>query len=610
MTDPTIPPKPPAPPQNILGAQKQPAPLTGAAKILAGNASVRRAPAGLHKQGDPRPARIEGRVTGYDRQKHEARIATKRGEIIVKTDTPLPEGEEVVVEIYTSKGEEMARIALLRAQAALQDEAAAQTRPPLKAGDTVTALLVSDAPEAEATAAKPATAQQEALKNAAALLSKLSPADIAQLPKPLPVPPEVARSLALAGDMLSALQKLPLEQQQKILDYLSRPEVAAKIAALTAETPDENAAQALRQPLAATGKNAPPQAGALKNLMPLLESLQSPSPLPGALMPRMQGGAQPEGTLDSLLPRNMFSLRIVSVTPPGAQPPPAGPNVQTGTVDFITSTGAPAVKAGGQLFVLRQAAGVEVGSTVQFEATPLTARQVMAQERLAALETFHPLMAARWPALQEALAALAATPEMAAQLQRTLPAPTPRLATTTLFFLAALRLGAAENWLGPNLLQTLKDSGRQNIADRLGSDFGRISAQSKENAGGEWRGISMPLLHDGEISQIQFYIRRHADDDAQKDKNDDGAPRVAPTRFVLNLHLSRMGDMQLDGLLKEKHFDLILRSAEMLPPSMRRDLSDSFAKGLAQAGMQGGVSFQMRGAGWVSIGTAGAPQEI
>jgi hypothetical protein len=47
----------------------------------------------------------------------------------------------------------------------------------------------------------------------------------------------------------------------------------------------------------------------------------------------------------------------------------------------------------------------------------------------------------------------------------------------------------------------------------------------------------------------------------------------------------------------------------MLPPSMRRDLSDSFAKGLAQAGMQGGVSFQMRGAGWVSIGTAGAPRE-
>lgn len=623
MSDSSIPPKPP--PTLMTTA---PTPQTGTApqlRMVAQDAPVRKAPA--YDRRNDRPQRMEGRVTSYDRAKQELRISTKQGEIVVKTDAAVPTDAEVIIELYTRGGVDMARIALLKQQAdiaALQAElaqAAVQSQKPpppqLKAGDIVTALLMAD----DGAESAPVTPQQQAavtLERAAAVLSSLKFADLQHLPQPLPVPTDVAAHLASAKDMLQALQKLPPEQLQKILQYLARGDVQAKLpqtlsipvaapvapAAPPATPPQLPPMTAAPEPeiiLAQAPPKAAPQTGigALKGLMPLIESLQGGRVGPEGLLPRL-AASQPQNALTGVLPRNMYELRIVSVTPQGSNPPPLPPNVIQGEVDFVTEAGFPVVKtAEGKHFIFRLPASVQVGSIVQFEATAMTPQQILKTTLPLTEAAFRPLWSTTWPALQETLQALAAVPEAAVKMQNTLPTPSARLAPTALFFLAALRLGGVENWLGQGALQSLREMGKGALAERVAGDFGKISAQAKETVSGEWRGISMPLLHEGEISQMQFYIRRQQDDSQSGDKDD--GPRTAPTRFILNLHLSRMGDMQLDGLLRKKQFDLILRSADNLPAPMRQELMQGFARGLAQAEMTGGISFQPRRQGWITV---------
>lgn len=631
MSDSSIPPKPPA--ANVLNASAPPAKPQGTQRLLDEAAPVKQAPAGIGN--DRTPLKLEGRVVSQNRETGETRIATARGEITVTSDKPMPKDATVSVELTRGKdGGLMAQIALLRekAQAAETPDlppplpAKLPPAPPLKPGDIVTALVMRD----EAATPQPADEPDMPLQRAAQVLERLTADMLRQLPKPLPVPNEVILQLAAAPDKLAALQKLPPEQQMAIVNYLAKPEVAAKLSQMiqlppTISPPATLAPQTTTPPTTPSGTdmpplpvpagkgtgNAPPPTGvgALKGLLPLIESLQNTDPLAGGLMPRMGGGQKtdmPQG-LQGLIP-GMSQLRIVSVTPQGQQPPVPQPGQVLGEVEFVTTNGQPSIRAGGQSFLLRLPANLPIGTQVLFEPTPMTPQQVMTTFQLDALRQapapsgFTPLWSTTWPALQETMDSLSTISAQTAQaIQNSIPSPTPRLVPTALFFLAALRSGAVESWLGEGTLQSLRQAGKSTLADRLTGDFGRISAQSKEPVSGEWRAISMPIMHDGEIGQMQFYIRRQQQDDTPEEKDDMRAS--PPTRFILNLHLSRMGDMQLDGLLRKKTFDLILRSADALPESMRRELVGSFAKGLKQAQMEGGISFQTRAQKWVTIDT-------
>ena len=78
--------------------------------------------------------------------------------------------------------------------------------------------------------------------------------------------------------------------------------------------------------------------------------------------------------------------------------------------------------------------------------------------------------------------------------------------------------------------------------------------------------------------------RSRADDD--DDERDD-------IRFVVDLDLSALGAMQLDGLVHGKRLDLILRSHAELPVAMRHDVARVFDDALGVSGMEGSLIIEV-----------------
>ena len=220
------------------------------------------------------------------------------------------------------------------------------------------------------------------------------------------------------------------------------------------------------------------------------------------------------------------------------------------------------------------------------------------------LADFDPLTSHSWSALEETLRTLsshAALTAAASALRNALPTPSPRLVPTALFFLAALKGGIIENWLGDKNLAALKEAGHQKLVERLSSDFGKLAGQAGETLPGDWKAIPMPLLHDENVSQMMFLIRHQQ---AETDTTDKGNGSPRQTRFVLNLSLSRLGDMQLDGLFRQGQLDVILRTRAPLPGTMQNELTQKYTNAMEQTRLAGQIRFQTKG--WVEMPPATA----
>jgi hypothetical protein len=199
-------------------------------------------------------------------------------------------------------------------------------------------------------------------------------------------------------------------------------------------------------------------------------------------------------------------------------------------------------------------------------------------------------LAHAWPALDEALQALrevAAPGTGAIATPETVPQPGPRLASGLLFFLAALGAGDVNRWLGQQATQALKNAGREALLSRLGQDFGRLSRLA-ESPVGDWRLFFIPLLDGHQVQQLRMFLRhgQHGHDGGKGDEDGDS------TRFVVELELSRLGELQLDGLVRNRRLDLILRSRAPLPEFMRREIVQIFHDTNGATGYEGSVGFQ------------------
>ena len=151
-----------------------------------------------------------------------------------------------------------------------------------------------------------------------------------------------------------------------------------------------------------------------------------------------------------------------------------------------------------------------------------------------------------------------------------------------MFFMGILRGGAA--WPGDPLGTALAGAGRGDLRARLAEDMDDLRAQARESGRGEWRILTLPVLDEGAVQPIRLYLR--GGDDA----NGNGSEERG-ARFVVDLDLSRLGPLQLDGLVRRGRFDLVLRSHIPVTPDMKVELGTIFRASLEGAGFAGDIAF-------------------
>lgn len=203
-----------------------------------------------------------------------------------------------------------------------------------------------------------------------------------------------------------------------------------------------------------------------------------------------------------------------------------------------------------------------------------------------------------WPYLEEALQLL---PENAAPATTAggtasaaapgqIPRPGPNLTSSVLFFLSALSGGNAGTWLQGLLTsrgrESIEGQGRGDLLTRLMQDFTQLGRLT-DVAGPDWRFVPIPLYDGNQLHQLRLFLRQH-----RKPPDDERDDRAEATRFIVEVRLSQLGDLQLDGLIKQKRFDLMLRTRQALPPSMRQRITEIFGSANSAAGYLGNVGFQ------------------
>lgn len=199
-----------------------------------------------------------------------------------------------------------------------------------------------------------------------------------------------------------------------------------------------------------------------------------------------------------------------------------------------------------------------------------------------------------WPAFEELVQTIQQlNPQALQTIAQSAPnaGNTVRMASAILFFVAAVRGGDINSWLGDKTVNLLRKAGKGEMLERLSRDVTGLSRTTADPVSQDWRTLSLPLYWNGDIHKLQLYYRH--DQPLQKE----GKEQVQGTRFIFDLELSRMGAVQLDGLHRPQtdgngRLDLVLRTIQRISPGMQKKMRLTYISTLEQADVTGELLFQ------------------
>jgi hypothetical protein len=280
-----------------------------------------------------------------------------------------------------------------------------------------------------------------------------------------------------------------------------------------------------------------------------------------------QGGIAPP-----LTPGTSLLLRLAVTPPAGSDGSAATPEqVLSGTVVTTTSSETVVATSIGTI-ALEQPLALAPGSTVGLQPLATTPPAMPSEEPPAAGHA--------WPALEQTLAVLdRIAPDLAARLRSDLaPSSGEKLAGTLLFLMGAIGSGA---WPGAKTANALDRAGRGDLRLRLSGDLAELRRLA-DPPSGDWRVFVLPLMDGTSPHPLRLYLRRG---DGGNSRPEDG------TRFVLDVEMSSLGALQLDGLVQQKRLDIVLRSHQPIAPELRQEIVDVFRNATSAAGLAGDIVF-------------------
>lgn len=327
----------------------------------------------------------------------------------------------------------------------------------------------------------------------------------------------------------------------------------------------------------------------------------SATPGVGASGAPLHLGATPAGAISAAArPAQTPAAAPNPETAPSAAPasataaatPGAGlPAALSGVVISRSALGQPTLRTEAGFIALDVRAPLPNGTQVRFDVLSALPAEAVTPPAL-------PGAASPWTTLDALMQTLSrAAPEAAAELAARLPQPGPQMLANLAAAVAAVRAGNAETWLGLQEVVRRADDREAGRAGKLAArlaDEVRDGAQAARRPAGEWRAYALPFVVGGAVERIHMLVRRAPDpEDAEEGAARRKRARRDDTRFLLDISLSRLGPMQIDGLVSTaaKSLDVMIRTHAALPAPMPAELRGLFIETLGAVGYAGSLGF-------------------
>lgn len=546
-------------------------------------------------------------------------LRTQVGELIIRSQTPLPLDKILTLQIPPGAPPVRAQVSVVQAVLEAVPQPAIPAPPPVASASPAVPVLTP-------VSGKPVTAPS------VSRVPVPTPVITAPaVPAPAPVPAKVPAGVTINPTALQAITELPLLPGSVIpAQVLAVPEYGeAQVTARLVLPPVVEMLAELQRMGAPALKALIPQ-GLAEVVAKLPPAVLSPlpaeaatqvrqSPAPAAPLPALQSppafASLP--VLLTLPPGAQVTVQIVEVTPPPVAdakapvPPPAAPQAQATSVP-ATMAAPPSAPAAVAEVAAPTFTSVVVGHTVQREpiATSPAGLFVLdsksplpvgSKVELSLVHVIDPVPEAEavvvsraprdWSVLQQALAVLG--PAVPTQTTARLTRPE-AVGSSVLFLMAALRLGNVQKYLGAEAVEVLQARGQAELLTRLNAEFQQVGQgfNRPDAPATEWRTLMLPLLPHGQISRMAIHTRQ------EREAADTSGP-LAVKRLVVELELSRLGPMLLDGYIRQKKFDITLRSQRRLDKSLKDELRLAYRDTLTALGWNGSMEFQTAAELWL-----------
>ena len=194
-----------------------------------------------------------------------------------------------------------------------------------------------------------------------------------------------------------------------------------------------------------------------------------------------------------------------------------------------------------------------------------------------------------WTVLSEAVETLSKTDAAAFEnFKAVLPSISPKLPALMLSYVkAATKNVPLETWLGEQNVEALrKTDGGEALLKRLEHEFTPKKAADKQET--PWKGFDIPFLTGTAVEPVSLYLQRPPED---LDRRASAQKSGGGVRFVVDLNLSRLGRIQLEGLANRQNrtFSLVIRTQNVLPDGAEARIKSLFTQTLSALSYAGGV---------------------
>ncbi len=553
---------------------------------------------------------VSGTIAGKDANGNYL-LKTAQGTFSLQSKVPLTYNSDVVIRIgATTAGNTTTRIVSVNGEPfadfatpepnttdSISPALLVQT-PATSTTDTPTALpgvIVSAPPAAQQPPGTPAFTEGSnvivRLSQAAAEQLSNNPQETAATSQPAATAPVAVSATVATQPQQIAQSSQPVAVQPQPSNAPAAPTTIPAAATISAAVETDLAPQETVAPAT--------QSGASQNQTPQTQTPQTPASQTAQQIP-----ATPASALYSAYTKQSATASSPAFAAPvsgaPAAPATAAPSLtqtatlsaqiisadENGTLNLQTALGNVAVKAAS----LPALSSLAPGTAVTLELLAAEVTQAVSSEPAPLNE-----LASSWQSLKDIMTLTnTANPPAANALLARLPQLGPGFLSNSTSFFTILLQGDARKLLGDDTVDTLRQNGRQDLLEKFSGELANLGASfaapaERQIAG--WQTLFLPFVYQEALQQARVFVKRDSPKKERSSKSTDD------TRFVVEVDLSELGALQMDGLVRKKEqataFDLVIRSHRAFSPADQAEILAIYTSAAELTGFKGSLAFQV-----------------